>query len=63
MMKKFKECYENRHDYVKNWKEKNPDGKVLGYFCTYVPEEILYATKILPVLYEIKSPISRQQGT
>lgn len=49
MNKKFKECYENRHDYAKSWKEKNPDGKVLGYFCTYVPEEILYGANILPV--------------
>lgn len=49
MNEKFKECYESRHDYAKSWKEKNPDGKVLGYFCTYVPEEILYAANILPV--------------
>ena len=49
MIEDFKECYDNRHDYAKNWKKKNPNGKVLGYFCTYVPEEILYATNILPV--------------
>ena len=49
MIENFKECYDNRHDYAKNWKEKNPDGKVLGYFCTYVPEETLYAANILPV--------------
>jgi len=49
MIEKFSECYDNRHEYAKNWKEKNPDGKVLGYFCTYVPEEILYAANILPV--------------
>ena len=49
MIEDFKECYDNRHDYAKNWKKKNPDGKVLGYFCTYVPEEILYASNILPV--------------
>ena len=24
-------------------------GKVLGYFCTYVPEELVYAAGILPV--------------
>jgi benzoyl-CoA reductase subunit C len=45
----FREVYENRHLYAKEWKEKNPGGKVVGYFCTYVPEEILYATDILPV--------------
>jgi len=44
----FKEWYENRHEYAKKWKERT-GGKVIGYFCTYVPEEILYAADILPV--------------
>jgi benzoyl-CoA reductase subunit C len=48
MIEQFKEWEKNRHDYAKKWKEKN-DGKVMGYFCTYVPEEILYAAGILPV--------------
>ncbi|MDI6856110.1 MAG: benzoyl-CoA reductase, bzd-type, subunit N [Candidatus Thermoplasmatota archaeon] len=48
MFQKFKEWYENRHDYAKEWKEKT-GGKVLGYFCTYVPEEIIYAAGVLPV--------------
>ena len=49
MLEKFKDYYQNRHDYARKWKEKNPDGKVVGYFCTYVPEEILCAANILPV--------------
>ncbi len=49
MIEKFREYYKNRHEYARNWKEKNPDGKVVGYFCTYVPEELLYAADILPV--------------
>jgi benzoyl-CoA reductase subunit C len=48
MIEMFQEWYENRHDYARNWKEKT-GGKVLGYFCTYVPEEILYAAGVLPV--------------
>jgi benzoyl-CoA reductase subunit C len=48
MIEMFKEWYDNRHEYAKYWKEKN-GGKVLGYFCTYVPEEILYAADVLPV--------------
>lgn len=48
MFDKFKEWYENRHDYAKAWK-KRTGGKVLGYFCTYVPEELLVAADILPV--------------
>ena len=48
MIQQYKEWYEHRHDYAMEWK-KNTGGKVLGYMCTYVPEEILYAADILPV--------------
>jgi benzoyl-CoA reductase subunit C len=48
MMGNFMEWYQNRHDYAKHWKKKT-GGKVLGYFCTYVPEEILYGAGVLPV--------------
>ncbi len=48
MFEQFKDWYENRHNYAKEWKERT-GGKVIGTFCTYVPEEILYAADILPV--------------
>ncbi len=48
MIEQFKEWYENRHEYAKDWK-KSKGGKVMGCFCTYEPEEILYAADILPV--------------
>ncbi len=48
MFEPFKDWYENRHEYAKSWKERT-GGKVMGFFCTYVPEEILYAANILPV--------------
>lgn len=48
MIEMFKEWYDARHEYAKEWKEKT-GGKVLGYFCTYVPEEILLAADVLPV--------------
>jgi benzoyl-CoA reductase subunit C len=48
VFEQFTEWYENRHEYAKKWKERT-GGKVIGYFCTYVPEEILYAANILPV--------------
>jgi len=48
MIEVFQEWYETRHEYAKQWKDKT-GGKVLGYFCTYVPEEILCAADILPV--------------
>lgn len=48
MIKQFRDWDKNRHTYAKTWKEKT-GGKIVGYFCTYVPEEILYAANILPV--------------
>jgi len=48
LVEQFKNWEKNRHKYAKEWKEKN-NGKIMGYFCTYVPEEILYAGGILPV--------------
>jgi len=48
MVDQFRDWEKNRHTYAKSWKEKT-GGKVVGYFCTYVPEEILYAANILPV--------------
>ena len=48
MIEMYKEWYTARHEYAKEWKKKT-GGKVLGYFCTYVPEEILYAAGVLPV--------------
>lgn len=44
----FRNWIDNRHEYAKAWKEKTGN-RVVGYFCTYVPEEILYAADILPV--------------
>lgn len=49
MLEMFKEWYDARHEYAREWKTKHPKGKVIGYFCTYVPEEILYAADVLPV--------------
>jgi benzoyl-CoA reductase subunit C len=48
MMETFSEWYDARHEYAKRWKERT-GGRVFGYFCTYFPEEILYAADVLPV--------------
>lgn len=48
MLVQFKDIYESRHENAKKWKAET-GGKVLGYLCTYVPEEILYAADVLPV--------------
>jgi len=48
MLKRSEEWWQNRHGYAREWKAKT-GGKVLGYFCTYAPEEIIYAAGVLPV--------------
>jgi benzoyl-CoA reductase subunit C len=48
MKEMFKEFCDARHEYAREWKKKT-GGKVMGYFCTYVPEEMLYAAGVLPV--------------
>jgi len=47
-MDKFKELIDQRHDYAREWKERT-GGKVIGYLCSYMPEEITIAAGILPV--------------
>ncbi len=44
----FRSWVKDRHEYAREWRERT-GGKVMGYFCTYVPEEILYAADVLPV--------------
>lgn len=44
----FRNWRKNRAQYAKDWKERT-GGKIMGYFCTYAPEEIMYAAGILPV--------------
>ncbi len=48
MFSQFATWYNERHVYAKNWKA-STGGKVIGCFCSYVPEEILVAANILPV--------------
>jgi benzoyl-CoA reductase/2-hydroxyglutaryl-CoA dehydratase subunit BcrC/BadD/HgdB len=44
----FTEVSETRlNGYISGWKDQGK--KVIGYVCSYVPEEILYAADILPV--------------
>lgn len=47
-LERFQQWYENRLSYQKEWK-KRTGGKMVGYFCTYSPEEIYYAFDVLPV--------------
>lgn len=48
MFQEFTDNFEHRHEYAKDWK-KRTGGKVVGFLCSYAPEEMLYAANILPV--------------
>ncbi|MFQ5826947.1 MAG: 2-hydroxyacyl-CoA dehydratase subunit D [Dehalococcoidia bacterium] len=48
MFQPFQEIIDNRHQYAQAWKERT-GGRVVGYFCSYVPEEMLVAAGALPV--------------
>ncbi|MBI4288382.1 MAG: 2-hydroxyacyl-CoA dehydratase [Chloroflexi bacterium] len=45
---KFREIVADRHAYAKEWKLRT-GGKAMGYMCTYVAEEVIYAAGVLPV--------------
>ncbi|MDD5094626.1 MAG: 2-hydroxyacyl-CoA dehydratase [Dehalococcoidia bacterium] len=47
-MTEYEEVFSNRHNYANEWKAKS-GGRVVGGFCSYVPEELLYASGALPV--------------
>jgi benzoyl-CoA reductase subunit C len=44
----FHNIVNSPHQFARDWKEKT-GGKVLGYLCTNLPEEMLYAAGVLPV--------------
>jgi len=44
----FRSIVESRHQHAKEWKQRT-GRKVVGYFCSYVPEELIYATGAMPV--------------
>jgi benzoyl-CoA reductase subunit C len=45
---KFQQAVQDRHQYAREWKRRT-GGRVVGYLCTYVPEEVFYAAGMLPV--------------
>lgn len=48
MFSRVRELVENRHQNARGWKEKNGK-KIVGYLCTYSPEEIAHAAGTIPV--------------
>ncbi len=47
VLEEFGNLLSTRHDIAKSWKSRNK--RVVGWTCTYTPEEIMYAADILPV--------------
>ncbi len=43
----FHDTARDPYAYVEKWK-KSSNKKVIGYFCTYAPEELIYAADVLP---------------
>ncbi len=48
MFERIRSLVENRHQNAKEWKEKG-NKKIVGYLCTYSPEEIVHASGCIPV--------------
>ncbi len=48
MLDNILKLVDNHHEYAREWKART-GGKILGTFCTYVPEEIIYGADVLPV--------------
>jgi benzoyl-CoA reductase subunit C len=48
ILQDFHDLVQSPHSFARNWKNKT-GGKVLGYICSNIPEELLYAAGVLPV--------------
>jgi len=48
MFKKFFDWYDKRHDYARQWIADH-GGEVVGCFCSYAPEELIYTAGLLPL--------------
>jgi len=46
--------------YIERWKGKG--GKIIGYYCTYVPEEIIHAAGMLPYLMRATGSTGSELG-
>ena len=47
VLEQFRNLLSTRHEIARNWKSQ--DKRVIGWTCTYTPEEIIYAADILPI--------------
>jgi len=47
LLEQFRALISTENKFIKGWKHQNKP--VLGYACSYTPEEIIYAGEILPI--------------
>ena len=47
IMEKFTKAIPLMNPWINQWR--NAGKKTLGYFCSYIPEEVIYAAGILPI--------------
>jgi len=47
-LQRFRNCLSSRHDVARGWKSQGKP--VIGWTCTYTPEEVIYAADALPVM-------------
>ncbi len=48
VLDKFHDIVNSPNQFAREWKTRT-GGKVLGYLCTNLPEELMYAAGVLPV--------------
>jgi len=48
VLQSFRNSLLNRHDVARGWKSQGK--RVIGWTCTYTPEEIIYAAEALPIM-------------
>jgi len=48
VLQQFRSCLSSRHDVARGWKSRGK--RVIGWTCTYTPEEVIYAAEALPIM-------------
>ena len=60
IMDKFIQTIPLLNPWIDNWKKEGK--KVLGYFCTYIPDEVIHAADILPVRIRARGATDTPMG-
>ena len=60
LSEKFTEASSLPNTWITDWKDQNK--KVLGYLCSYIPDEIIYAADILPVRVRVQNCTDTPMG-